>query len=138
LAKIEYWRLELMAQTIQTVAALLALLLAVISCWFNYKTIPKDRAVEIKSEAIKIKNTLIFFVTSALIIAVFLIEALSTEPLTRIAVAKMCIAASIFIFWIIINLLVIILSNMLAQSKTASDHFKVTKLLAEHISENSR
>jgi hypothetical protein len=127
-----------MAQTIQTVAALLALLLAVIDCWLTYKTIPKDRAAEIKTEATKIKNTLIFFATSALMIAVFSIEALSAEPLTRIAVAKMCIAASIFIFWLIINLLVQIVSYIQAHSKTASSHFEVTKLLAEHISENSR
>jgi len=127
-----------MAQTIQTVAALLALLLAVIACWFTYKTIPKDRATEIKSEAIKIKNTLIFLAISALMIAVFSIEALSTEPLTRIAVAKMCIAASIFIFWLIINLLVKIVTYMQTQSKTASSHFEVTKLLVEHISQSSR
>ena len=127
-----------MAQTIQTVVALLALLLAVVACWFTYKTIPKDRTAEMKSEAIKIKNTLIFLAISALMIAVFSIEALSTEPLTRIAVAKMCIAASIFIFWLIINLLVKIVSYMQAQSKTAYSHFEVTRLLAEHISENSR
>ena len=127
-----------MAQTIQTASALLAILLAAISCWVAYKSLPKDRAEEIKTEARKIKDTLLLITIAALMIVVFLMEALSAEPLTRIAVAKMCIASSIFIFWLIINLLVKLVNYMQAQSKIASSHFEITKLIAEHISETSR
>ena len=127
-----------MAQTIQTISALIAVILAATGCWLAYKGLPKDRAAQVRTEANKVVKSAIFIITAALLVVIFSIEAVSTEPLTRFAVAKMSITASLFSLWVIIHLLQLLISHMQEQTKIAKSHLEVTQLITAHLSESSR
>jgi hypothetical protein len=128
----------MMMQIIQAISALVAIIFTPISCWLAYKNIPEEKLSEARREFAKFKVTAGFLVPLIAMAVLFLIEALSSEPLTRISVAKMCLFSWFSVMWVSYNLFLVCIKTMINQTEIMKDHVEITKKTAEHVYRNSR
>jgi hypothetical protein len=127
-----------MEQTIQNIAALVAIIFAPIGCWLAYKNIPKDKQAEVINEFKYAKNIIIFFLVLLSLSVSLFFEITSPEPLTRLAVAKMCFYSSFIIVWTFLHALLFVLKLMQAHTSITARHLNVTALITDHFREVER
>jgi hypothetical protein len=129
---------KVMAETIQTIAALVAIIFTPIGCWLAYKNIPKEKVGEFKKEIYFAKELIIFLLVIAALSVLFMLEMLSTAPLTRVVGAKMCIFASLAVTWVCLYGFSFLVNMGLRQAVLIRRHLNITETTVEHVFKNVR
>lgn len=120
-----------MAQAIQIIAELIAIIFAPIGCWLAYKNIPKDRIKEIKKEINFAKEVVSFLFVLIALVVLFMLEAISTDPITRFAIAKMCVFSSLAILWAFLHVFIFLVNMGKRHTAILLQHANVTQAYAE-------
>lgn len=115
-----------MAEAIQTLAAVIAIIATPIGLWLAYINIPKE-SHRIRDFGLDI---LFFLLVSVSLATLFAIEAASTEPVSRLAVAKMCIYSALIVLWIFLYAFSFLVKIGRRQAEIMSSHLSITQEIA--------